>query len=584
MSNQALAVRGKASVELIKGTSEDKEFYPSTTSIINAVKSDILTICGGSLNGVSILDIGAGDGRVLEGIAKEEIVSGYTDQTAEFRHNPYSTSYVAPKVKLMGIEQSPSLVSIWHNSIIPVGTDFFKANLMDISADLSYCNPPFSVFNVWITKVITESMSKSVYFTAPVRWSKSVEINNAIRLRQANTTSLGFFSFADGDRPVRKERADVEVFRIDFNSANSDGSNNYVNPMSLWLQETFGDAYVKEKAVEKTVSERVQEHNSKVTINNAPVVGDDYIASLISLYNIERDTIINAIEAFSKIDASVLATLNLDINDAFRTMRTNLAVLRCDYWRELFKNIKDLNQRFPSKVIYSFSKLLDKQTTADFTNSNIRAVLIWILKNADSFGDELLESTVNSLMMSCNISLYKSNRSRFTLGEWEYANRRPESLSHIKLNTTKRIIATEYMWTKNKEFLSSDGRITATVKDLINDLLVLATNRGFKTDDFDLIKTDWQSGKPKLFKYTEALTGKTLTLMQVKVFKSGTVHFNFDSKFINQINVEFGKRKGWITTPREAADELEIDINEALIAFNQSNSFTSINNTALLLN
>ena len=79
MTPAPMKIRGKASVEYIRGTEEDKQFYPSTPEIISAVRSDIIAIAG-KIEGFSFLDIGAGDGRVLEGIAEDEAVASQIEE------------------------------------------------------------------------------------------------------------------------------------------------------------------------------------------------------------------------------------------------------------------------------------------------------------------------------------------------------------------------------------------------------------------------------------------------------------------------------------------------------------------------
>lgn len=88
---------------------QDFEWYPTTPKMLGIIRQDIERFHGSSredeaLN-VNVLDCGAGDGRALEALA------GIGDKYA--------------------IEKSQLLLNQQANDIIPVGTDFHQATLID---------------------------------------------------------------------------------------------------------------------------------------------------------------------------------------------------------------------------------------------------------------------------------------------------------------------------------------------------------------------------------------------------------------------------------------------------------------------
>ena len=556
MTPAPMKIRGKASVEYIRGTEEDKQFYPSTPEIISAVRSDIIAIAG-KIEGFSFLDIGAGDGRVLEGIAEDEINNGSTDLCKMLSSTNRPMHRVS--TRLMGIEQSPSLTSLWHHSIKPVGTDLFSLSLMDISADYSYTNPPFNHLKQWLVKVIEESRSKSLYFVSPPRWKKVNEIKQALEDRNAKTTLIGTYSFADSDRGVREDRAVVDLVRVDF-IYDENNQQVYVNPMSLWLKKTFGDTATKEdKAFNKSIKERLEE--SRISSCNSLVSGSDYVESMVALYEKEVKDIHDAMVAFSKLDTSLICSLGFTLESAFEKMQSEINCKRASFWKELLGNLKDISEFVGSEALYGFRRMISEQSNAEFNTQNIREVILWILKNAHEYNDSLFTSTIDNFLRSANIEAYKSNKSRLSEGDWEYAINKPNDVTHFKFNTTKRLIIAKWHWknTDNSGLISS-RTLVEQAKNIINDLLVLANNFGFPTtsDDFERRRSVWESGEQKEFFYTDKVTGEKKTLMKIKAFKSGTLHFNFDRDFISFINIEFGKRNGWISSSKEAAEEMGI--------------------------
>lgn len=557
----SLVLNKKATIEFVRGTEQDVDFYPSTDEIIDAVRNDLLTITK-RIEGLSILDVGAGDARVLMGIAKES----ETDICKTFTVGSYERHI--PIVKLMGIEQSSNLRALWDHTVMPVGSNLFDMSLLRIYADYTFCNPPFQYLESFLVKVISESQSKSIYFVAPKRWHNSEEILKQIKNRRANVVKIGDFSFENADRPVRPENAITELMRIDLVTQDQHGKTDRVDPMELWLKNTF-----KEKATESTKVDKltIKERLSNTSDRNSLIAGRDYVDSLVNLYNHETKQITDALVSFSKLDTSTLAAIGITFSNAYSKMVISLEAKREEFWDELLSNSTEVQRYVGSKSVYRFSRLIKSNKSAEFTKENIRATIVWILKNAKHYNDDLFDSAIDNFICSANVEKYKSNRYRFLEGDWDYYSYNDGECQGFGFNTTKRLICTKWQWRRSYDgFISDSGTLPEEPSNLINDLLVLANNFGFPVCNFNWKQSiNWESGKQFIFEYTDKNTGQIKPLMKVKAFKAGTMHFNFDRDFIQFINVEFGKRNGWIASAKEASEELNIDEETTSIFFDK---------------
>ena len=216
----------KRLLSAVVGTDQDFEFYPTTDQIIAAINHDMGCFFKQrrefprvSENGPSILDIGAGDGETLLKLKAS---------------------------KRYAIEKSVPLLDAMPQNISVIGTVFEAQQLIDKQVDVIFCNPPYSQFEQWASKIIREARSRIIYLVVPGRWKKSQEITSALNDRlpkwgselsrlmldrgySKSVSTLGEYDFLTADRAAR---AKVELVRIQLGRGAAD-------PFELWFNSTI---------------------------------------------------------------------------------------------------------------------------------------------------------------------------------------------------------------------------------------------------------------------------------------------------------------------------------------------------------
>lgn len=163
-----------ATVEQLKSANQDFEFYPTTAEQLQIINGDIETILKTHEfshsydQKIRVLDIGSGDGRVLNSIA-ESLEAINSDRIC---------------VTKLAIEKSTLHIGSYRKqSINLVGTDFFETNLISKNTDVAFCNPPFSQFSSFIQTIISQLNFKLFYAILPSRWIDDPQIAECIEKR-----------------------------------------------------------------------------------------------------------------------------------------------------------------------------------------------------------------------------------------------------------------------------------------------------------------------------------------------------------------------------------------------------------------
>ncbi len=543
-----------ALVAELKDNQQDFEWYPTTDEIIEAIKNDLENQ---KLDGkYSVLDCGAGDGRVLNALTEG---------------------------RKYAIEKSKPLLNALDRKIFVVGTDFVEQTLIDKRVDVVFSNPPYSEFNAWMTKIILEARAKLLYLVVPKRWESDVVIKEAIKSRSAEAKVIKEADFLNAERQAR---AKVHVVRIDL-QPNATRHSYYrrggakVDPFELWFNENFkiGAQNKQRSEHQKGTSKR---ESTKEQVQNALVSGGDIVAVLEELYNQDLSHLINNYRSLESLDSALLEELDVNLEglrEAFDLKITNLKDL---YWRELFNNLSKVTERLTKKSRESLLNTLTEHTHVDFTVRNAHAILEWVIKNANHYLDDQLIELVEQMTEKASVVLYKSNEKTFGEEKWRYC-RRPEGLEKYKLEYR---VVLQSSGGIDTGYWGDKSEISNRAATLINDIRAVANNVGFDTRGLledPKAHFNWASNKKNVFHFKHPKTGDAVQLMEVKAFKNGNLHIKFNQAFMCKLNVEFGRLKGWLKTAEQAADEIDITLKAAQMSFKSQKLITASSLPALTL-
>jgi hypothetical protein len=303
------------------------------------------------------------------------------------------------------------------------------------------------------------------------------------------------------------------------------------------------------------------------------VKGKNQIERLAELYRTELDKLLLNYKAVGALDADILQELGVDVSMLKSGLKSKISGLKSLYWKELFDKLEKLTDRLTSKTRSAMLDTLNGQTSVDFTESNIYAVVIWALKHVNSYIDSQLTELYLTMTSKANTTGYKSNRHmledtwRNCRGSWDERQVRDKA-SHYTLEY--RIVLehheaigvpdrygfgpSEYQYPNN---------LAKTAHDYLSDIFTIAHNLGYPIDN-DTYCREWESNKAQKFYYSD----QGQLFCEVRAFKNGNIHIKFDQEFMQAFNIEAARLNGWIKSPREASEEMGVDFNIASKMFN----------------
>lgn len=526
----------------VVATHQDYEWYPTTDEIINALFEHMMSRRSPRDLTLSLLDVGAGDGKVLSACkAKAKSLQAHF------------------AVDLFAIEKSNLMLDSLPSDIAIIGTDFLAQTLIDKPVDVVFSNPPYSEFVVWSEKVIREASAPVAYLVIPQRWKDSTHIKQALAARSATADVVGSFDFLNSED--RKARAKVDLVCIDFTSTKyrdhlHRADTPMVDPFDLWIDQSFGlSAEQPTDKVSDFDKRRQQEEALRVALGKQLVPSKNLIEALMELYNADMAKLLNTYKSVATLDPDLMRELDVSVRSVKASLKLRIKGLKDLYWKELFARYGSIIDRLTSNSRRKMLDSLHGKTSIDFTASNAYALTIWAIKNANNYFDQQLIETFDTMIERANIVNYKSNERVFGQNTYRY------SLHDLRTNCgpvkLEYRIVLECIGGISTSTYSSDQRsgLRHSAADFIEDVMTVANNLGFTCDD-RLSAVHFESGKKQEFFYHDAKTGKDRVLMEVKAFKNGNLHIKFDQKFMLALNVEAGRLKGWIHSAQQAAEEM----------------------------
>lgn len=541
----------------MQDTGQDFEWYPTTQEIINA-----LFVHANKQQIESLLDIGAGNGKVLLGFDAL--------RKASFEENNHRDRY---STKLFAMEKSRPLLDSLPLDISIMGTDFWEQSLLDKKVDCIFSNPPYKDFIHWSAKLIREANANFVYLVLPQRWKNQELILSAIKARNAEAEVIGEFDFLEAED--RKARAKVDLIYIQLSSDRVSESRHWrtnasqkVDAFELWVKDSFGleadkpktteADYQKAESAQRTRAERIQ---------NSLVSGDGLIETLNQLYLDELNHLLENYKKVCSLDAALFKELDISVSSIVANIKSRIKGLKDAYWHELFDNYEPLTKRLTTKSRESFISTIRQNTSIDFTPSNAYAVTAWAIKNANSYFDYQMLAVFDEMVSHANVINYKSNQRVYERNEYRYCRYEAD---HVKLDF--RIVlqnsgglASSSSW--NHDRVNGLERRAA---NFLDDLLVVAMNLGF--DRIDSASQHHFGGSQKQYFMAKAKNaiGVSMELFTVRAFMNGNMHIQLAKPFALALNVEVGRLKGWIHNAQHGAEEMQEPVGEVAKYFKQT--------------
>jgi len=260
---------------LLKSAGEDFEWYPTTNAMIEAVFKNADTIH-------SILDIGAGDGRVLT----------HMDELAG-----HSLDKFAIEKSVVHIKNMPADISI-------VGTDFLAQTLIDKKVNVIFCNPPYSQYEEWTLRIIKEANANEVFLVIPQRWQESEQIKTAIKTRNARSQVIWQGDFADAER---KARAKVHILKLDLEGRDYHRNECETDPFDIWFNEHFSGFSVLPSEDDETKKNEIPRFDISK--------GNNLIDHLYEFYVRDINFMLNNYKTLASLDPSLLKELGVQIEE-----------------------------------------------------------------------------------------------------------------------------------------------------------------------------------------------------------------------------------------------------------------------------
>lgn len=498
----------------VKKASQDYEWYPTDNRTIDVLANDIKERLGFRFHGkAKILDIGAGNGKVLKGL--EERFESVRD--------------ISPKC--YAIEKSAILLNSLPTHFFIMGTDFDHVTLLDKELDVIFCNPPYSQYERWSEKIIKEARSKMVYLLIPERWKNSEVIKAALKNRDVKAEVIHSFDFAEAeDRPAR---AKAELLVIQFGQERD-------NPFRHFFDQHF--TYPEE--IELDIPEREEEESL--------VSGMNLIDRLVFFYDRRIEEILSNYKAVCSLDAGLLMEFGITKGHLIGSLEEKIQTTKKFYWSELFSNLDKIYNRLTKKSRDIILGLVNDQTGIDFNRDNVYAVVSWVVRKANEFFDQQLIDLYRSILTEANAENYKSNKRVFKREQFGYGRYyERDYATHVKIKTGNRIVIEGKGGISSNKWYFQRG-LKEAAADFIGDILTVANNLGFVVVEPHPRGGEWDDSEAKV--YTFVRDGERQTLLTVRAFLNGNLHFTFNNLFVHKLNVQAGKLLGWIGSQDEVSE------------------------------
>ncbi|EJL6679602.1 DUF4942 domain-containing protein [Vibrio cholerae] len=561
MGNSTLAI-----VKELKSASEDFEFYPTTESQMDLIADDLSKIMithEFSGKELKILDIGAGDGRVLK-----------------YFFNFFEENHPKTSIKLYAIEKSNVHIKSYRkNDISLLGTDFFSTNLISKNCDFAFTNPPYSSFAPWVSALISQLNFKIMYAIIPERWQSDGAIKEAIDKRQI--TSVKIIAESDFVEADRKARAKVHLVRFAFNdfekeSADANEFNrkfkdrrNYspyfpsighksTCPFQLFIENELNLKQTYNATTEQFKSykevERIRDMlKGENGTSRELVESRGVLLALLDNYSRDMEKVLTDYKKISEISPQLLMELGVEYKSIRDGVEEKLLGFRNVYWELLFEELDDLTSRLTHKNSVLILNTL-KANSLDFTYENA----VYMISYAVEYGNELIEDSLihvfkNLTAETSILRHYKSNTHMYK-DRWRYNSESANQFAKYVL---------DYRFVVSYGYNFSGGTLSKERQHDLNDIFVMLGLLGYASVSMEVHKSSIEPGKEYSVFGTDP-EGKRIVLLKCRFYLNGNVHFKFDQKVMLRLNVTASRLLGWVRFKGDFFDETDMDIEDGV--------------------
>lgn len=506
-----------ALVAQIEAADQDFEWYPTTARMIAAVARKVPEDCR------SIMDIGAGDGRVLMALQQK-----------------------APDAELYAIEKAPILLAAQPIAITPVGVDFHEQNLSSLPADLVFSNPPYSEYEIWATRIVATAYAKHAYLVLPQRWKDNAEIARALQARGATARVIHTDDFEDAER---RARAVIDIVEVSYPMEDRHWNARPVDPFDQWFDQHISTFDVEAAPEEEDAG-----------VNLARIRGLTTIADLVDAYNEDYDRMERNYRAIFTLDYAILRELGVSKQGVRDGLKKRMAGLKTVYWQQLFDRLHVITNRLSTATKKHFLARLTGRASVAFTVDNAHAIVLWAIRHANVYFDEQLVTLFKALATFEGVSNYKSNQRTWEKSGWRY-NAKDDQFSHYALDY--RIVLGGYRAIHSGDSFGRyeyPGDLHQHCHEQIDDVVAVFGNLGFflpSSTPRSRVR-QWRANSWQDFHLADGRV-----LFQVKGFQNGNLHWRFLPEAMRAFNIEAGRLLGWLHGPADVERELGYSADEA---------------------
>ncbi|MFY2508841.1 DUF4942 domain-containing protein [Vibrio pectenicida] len=547
-----------AMIEALKSAGQDYEFYPSTEEQITLITDDVTEILKTHEfssrydQEVKVLDIGAGDGRVLQQM-KSAIEA---NQSERFTCELYAIEKATPHIDTYRTK-----------GITLLGTEFNEVNFISKQADIAFVNSPYSDFSHWMTTLIGQLNFGLMYAIMPERWQEDPSIQEVIERRLIKSVKV--LAKSDYLDAHRQARAKVEIVRFAFNDFEKEGrktddprfsrykpliGRDSTDSFQIFLRDELGLHHysgLTNQFHEHVEMERVREEiQTEGTECYELAVSRGVLGALLDNYERDLSRVLGEYKKICAMDASLLKELGVEYKTIREGVKQKLFGFRNVYWSLLFDELDVLSRRLTSKHKTHLLNTL-AANALDFTHKNA----VYVISFAVEMANELIESSLIDVFTE--LTSEKSIQRHYKSNEHVYLDRfRHNSESPNK--HARYVLDYRFISSYGANFSSDSWKrgLIEGARRFCDDLVVALRLIGYDQFTFDKAYDDIEGGDKLVIGGVDA-TGKAVDLLHIRFYLNGNRHIKFNKEAILRLNCTVSRLLGWVRSKAEFEQETE---------------------------